>query len=316
MLWIAEHLYMGVSDMKKFIINIFVFFAIVAIADFAVGKVFHFIQANISGGRTGAEYYACRESNEDIIVMGSSRASHHYVPQVFSDSLHMSCFNAGQDGNGIILQYGRWKMISERYTPKLIIYDIAADFDLYESDNARYVDRLKPYSNDDIVRDYISSIFPIEKLKLLSQMYCFNYKFLEVLSDIRLGRSVRENGFIPMSGTLRDEMVAKETDYLNGRDDDVKQHYLRQLVREVRDNGGDVVFVISPYWKTVCYDFSSLRTIAKELDVKVYDYSDCQISDEQSLFKDSHHLNEEGAITFSGLLANRMKRDIDALVEP
>ena len=296
--------------MKKFIINILIFFGIVAVVDFAVGKVLHIIQAE-AGGRTGAEYYVCKKATNDIIIMGSSRASHHYVPEIISEKLEMSCFNAGQDGNGIILQYGRWKMMSERYSPKLIIYDVAADFDLYENDNARYVDRLKPYSNDYRVNDYISSIFPMEKIKLVSQMYCFNYKFLEVMSDVRLGRNVSESGFIPMNGELREEMVSKEIDYLNGDNDTIKQFFLKQLVREVRENGGDIVFVISPYWKTVRYNFSSLYSIATELNVEVFDYSGCSMSNDKALFSDSHHLNADGAVAFSILLAKDLMLRLD-----
>ena len=118
---------MGASDMKTYVLRILLFFGIVAVVDVAAGKVFHYLQANKAGGRTGAEYHACRESNEDIIILGSSRASHHYIPRIIEDGLGMTCFNAGQDGNGIILQYGRWKMISERYTPKMIIYDALCD---------------------------------------------------------------------------------------------------------------------------------------------------------------------------------------------
>ena len=117
------HLYMEVSDMRRFLINIAMFFAIVVAVDFSLGSVFHYLQANVAQGRTEVEYHACKKSDEDILIFGSSRAAHHYVSQILTDSLNLRCFNAGQDGNGIILQYGRWKMISERYSPKLIIYD-------------------------------------------------------------------------------------------------------------------------------------------------------------------------------------------------
>ena len=133
--------------MKKFILYTLLFFTVVAVVDFAAGKVFYYLQSR-AGGRTGAEWYACKESHEDIIIMGSSRASHHYVPQIFEDSLGLSCFNAGQDGNGIILQYGRWKMIRERYTPKMVIYDVTYNFDLGVNDNMTYIDRLKPFCKD------------------------------------------------------------------------------------------------------------------------------------------------------------------------
>ena len=54
--------------MKRFIINILVFFGIVAAVDVVAGKVFGYLQANVAGGRTGAEYYACKKSSEDVII--------------------------------------------------------------------------------------------------------------------------------------------------------------------------------------------------------------------------------------------------------
>ena len=98
--------------MKKFLINISIFIAIVAVVDISLGKTFYWLQSTKAKGRTQTEYYICNELNADILVMGSSRATHHYVAQMISDSLGKTCFNGGQDGNGIVLQYGRWKMIS------------------------------------------------------------------------------------------------------------------------------------------------------------------------------------------------------------
>ena len=195
--------------MKKFILHILVFFAIVTAVDYVAGKVFRYIQIK-AGGRTGAEWYACKEMKEDIIIMGSSRAIHHYVPRIIADSLGMSCFNAGQDGNGIILQYGRWKMISERYTPKLIIYDVNPDFDFCRNDNMAYVDRLKPFCEKESVKDYIVDILPMEKLKLSSQMYRYNYKFIEMVSDCVKGASDNLKGYIPLLGKIRKEIVDAE----------------------------------------------------------------------------------------------------------
>ena len=196
--------------MKKFLTNIAIFFAIVAVVDFSLGKVLHYLQST-AGGRTGAEYYACKKSNEDVIIMGSSRASHHYVPELFSEQLGLSCFNAGQDGNGIILQYGRWKMISERYTPKLLIYDISIGFDMALNDNMTYVDRLKPFCNDGVVRSYVASLFPMERIKTVSNLYDYNFKFIEMFFDcIRKGDYTKKAGYIPLYGHIRSEIVNNE----------------------------------------------------------------------------------------------------------
>ena len=62
--------------MKKFLIQIAIFFAIVAVVDVSLGQLFHYLQTTKAGGRTGNEYYACKKTNEDVIIMGSSRAMH------------------------------------------------------------------------------------------------------------------------------------------------------------------------------------------------------------------------------------------------
>jgi hypothetical protein len=302
---------MGAFDMKKYLLQISLFFAIVAVVDFAAGKVFRYVQANRAGGRTGAEWYACRESNEDIIIMGSSRASHHYVPQIISDSLGMSCFNAGQDGNGIILQYGRWKMISERYAPKLLIYDVTPGFDLQENDNMAYVDRLKPFCDDSEVKDYVAEIFPIERWKLYSQMYRYNYKFLEMLSDCAKTNDDKLKGYIPLYGQIRKEVVegasnakAKPIEF-----DETKLKYLECLVLECQAKNTQLIFVVSPYFKGGSYNeesFSPISDIATKYGLQFYYLNESEFTDNPNLFKDSHHLNDEGAKAFTAELIHRI----------
>lgn len=290
--------------MKKFILHILLFFAIVAVVDFAIGMVFHYLQANKAGGRTRAEWYACKASNEDIIIMGSSRASHHYDPQIISDSLNMSCYNAGQDGNGIILQYGRWKMMAERYTPKLIIYDVNPMFDLCKNDNMRYVDRLKPFCDDVEVKKYLTDIFPMERLKLFSQMYCYNYKFLEMISDCARDRDDKLKGYIPLKGEIRSEIVEanRPLKVLGIKNDKVKISYLEQLTKDCKEKGIKIIFVASPAFRGGSYTvetFGAVSKIAKEYGVQFLYYYESDYSENIQLFKDSQHLNDEGSREFT-----------------
>ena len=300
--------------MKKFIINILIFFGIVAAVDVVAGKVFGYLQSNIAGGRTGAEYYACRESNEDVIIMGSSRASHHYVPQIITDSLGLTCFNAGQDGNGIILQYGRWKMISERYVPKLIIYDIAMSFDMEPTDNMTYVDRLKPFCRDKAVADYVADLFPIERIKLLSQMYCYNYKFLEMASDcLKRGDYKSKAGYIPLNWHIRQEVVdrpmAEKTATIEA--DEVKLHYMEQLLKETKEAGTDMVIVVSPSWKggtRLPEAYAPVRALAEKYGAPFYEYINSPMCDDPDYFEDSSHLNDKGARRFTEEIVSLIKR--------
>lgn len=308
-----DHLSMGVSNMKKFLINIAIFFAIVAVVDFSLGKLFLYLQARASG-RTGAEYYVCEKATEDVIIMGSSRASHHYVPEIITKKTGMSCFNAGQDGNGIILQYGRWKMLSERYTPKVIIYDVNASFDLETNDNTRYIDRLKPFCDNKAVKDYVSSLYPLERLKLLSNMYRYNYKFIEMAFDnIRVEDFKLLEGYIPLYGKIREEIINKPI-IERSRSisyDEVKLYYLERLLIEANDVGSKVILVVSPSWKGGGYEpviYSEIKDMANRYGVQFVDYLNSDICDIPDCFQDSQHLNDNGASEFIEDLALRIKQ--------
>lgn len=304
---------MGVSNMKKFLIHIVIFFAIVAVVDFSLGKLFYYLQSTKAGGRTGVEYYACEKSNDDIIIMGSSRAAHHYVPEIITEKTGLSCFNAGQDGNGIILQYGRWKMISERYSPKVILYDITPVFDLEQNDNMAYVDRLKPFCNNTSVKGYVASIFPMEKIKLYSSMYRYNYKFIEMSFDCLLkGNYMKLAGYLPANGHIREEVVRKPVKKTTTaiETDSVKFFYLEQLVKEAKAINTKVVFVVSPYWKGGSYSanaYDQIQALANKYSIQFIDYTDSDICNNPDNFEDSMHLNDKGARTFTDDLFSRIQ---------
>lgn len=300
---------MGASDMKKFILNILIFFGIVAVIDLAAGKMFWYLQSTMAGGRTGAEYYACKESNEDVIIMGSSRAQHHYVPQIITDSLGLSCYNAGWDGNGIIMQYGRWKMMLERFTPKVLIYDITTYYDLDLNDNMAYIDRLKPFCGDRLIKDYVSSIFPLERIKLNSQLYRYNYKFLEMIFDCLKGKGDDNRGYFPLYGQIRPEAI-KTKKMKDITIDNQKIHYLDQLAKECKESNTKLVFVISPTFNRISnFDeyLVPIEKIAEKYDVQLFSYYDSIFSSNQECFKDSEHLNDEGARAYTSELISRIQ---------
>ena len=152
--------------MKKFLINIVIFFAVVIACDYLMGSVLLFMNLNSKVADNGRNNMINKEMTADIVILGSSRALHHYVPQIIEDTLGLTCYNAGTDGQGIILNYGRYQMLSQRYTPKIIIYDICPEYDLNTNDNSRYLKWLKPYYFDSSVREIFKDISCEESLKI------------------------------------------------------------------------------------------------------------------------------------------------------
>lgn len=294
--------------MKRFIINILIFFGIVASADAVVGKVFGYLQGKAKG-RTGVEYHVCKTLDEDVLIMGSSRASHHYVPQILEDSLGLSCFNGGQDGNGIVMQYGRWKMLSKRKVPKLIVYDIEPSFDMVENNNERYIDRQKPFAGVKPVREYMASLFPMEGLKLMSKMYRYNYKFLEIISDCVMSPTIQK-GYIPLRGHIRQEIIetTQEALKVHPEQDAVKLEYLGKFITEVQGAGCRIVLVSSPYWMGYTQtDITAIETLAEKYGVAFLNYDQSELAGNPEYFSDSMHLNDDGANEFTKDLATKLK---------
>lgn len=125
--------------MKKFFKKVIIFIIGLVCLDFLIGQIGRYLVAHAKGGDTKLSNYICHQMKDQCVVFGSSRGMHHYDPNIISNSLGLSCWNCSLDGNGIILMYGRYKMLSARYTPKLIVYDVQAGFDLLEGDDHTYL---------------------------------------------------------------------------------------------------------------------------------------------------------------------------------
>ena len=69
--------------MKKYITNILLFFAIVAMIDLCIGYFGDYLQAHAKGGVTMRINDIAMKDCHDVVVLGSSRAHHHYDTPFF-----------------------------------------------------------------------------------------------------------------------------------------------------------------------------------------------------------------------------------------
>ena len=86
------------KTMKKFLVKVVLFFVIAAVLDVIFGWGFDLLRGKARGGQTHKNEYIANDCVDDILILGSSKADHHYVPSVFEDSLGLSCYNAGEMG--------------------------------------------------------------------------------------------------------------------------------------------------------------------------------------------------------------------------
>ena len=58
--------------MKKYFINILLFFIIVVAIDVLYGVALQYMNNHAKGGAIGNRYYVCKKSNDDVLIFGST----------------------------------------------------------------------------------------------------------------------------------------------------------------------------------------------------------------------------------------------------
>ena len=304
--------------MKKFIVKILMFFAIVALCDVGYGLLCKFLTSHAKGGTTYHYYYSAKATEEDIILMGSSRMCRHYNPSIIGDSLNMTIYNTGVKGNGIILNYGILNLILERYSPKLIVYDVFS-FDMYgderfADDNSRYLDNLKDYYDNEEIKEIFNKVNPMEVVKMHSMLYRYNSKLPRLVSDCLHPIEQYDRGYNPYYGTM--EYAPNLEDGRNDRmeEDTLKLFYVSKFIEKAQEKGVPVLFSASPRFGTLVSNHYNdpIKEICRKYGVPFMDYyADDRIVNNSEYFHDANHLNKVGADYFSKIFVTDLKTYIN-----
>lgn len=293
--------------MKKYLIKILLFFAAIAVLDVIFGMACQYMNDHSKGGGIKSRYYVCKESNEDVLVFGSSRAKHHYVPDIIEDSLGMTCYNTGEDGNGIILCYGFLKMITDRYSPKLIIYDVTA-FDIYEDDNMKYLDLMKPYYHEPGIDSIFWSVSPKTRFMMMSNLYRYNTTCLRVLGNYIHPMNSYPKGYSALHKVMGYEPVVKNPE--PGTVDTLKIDYFEKFIQLSKTSGIQLVCMVSPFYKAPAdaAHYEPVQELCEKNDVPFLYYgADSDITEEKSYFEDRIHMNDAGARFYTSKIMKELK---------
>lgn len=302
--------------MRKFLLKVLLFFACVVVMDLAFGQFFSYLRAHAKGGSTANGEYIANRATDDIIILGSSRATHHYVPQIIEDSLGVTCYNCGEEGNGVVLAYGRLKMLTNRYKPKLVLYELTPGYDYGSSEpNNKYLGYLRAYYD----KEGISEIFDdfddeLSWLKMKSRMYQNTSRLLPDLVD---NITFRDNhkGYEPLSGQMNkmiEQSVTPDSQPMSI--DSLKLSYVKKVIELCLGKQVPIYFIISPRYGIKESDISIYEpalSICEDYKVPVYNYISCpSVSEYPEYFQDEGHMNRKGAEAYTTLLVNNVLKNI------
>lgn len=297
------------QQLSKLMIRAVMLTVVMLVADRIIGYGLEQLFYKQTHGDDYTTLYALDKATDDVLIFGTSRASHHYNAAIVSQQTGMTCFNAGRDEMEIPYTEALLQVINKRHQPKLVILDIgpielAGDKQIvYE----RIAASLMPFYNKyPMLQGTISKAGAMEMFKIrASKIYAYNSKIGSAIQNsyTNMGHSSVQ-GYEPLYKTI-DTAVYKESIWANmNKNLPVSEDYLATLdniIAITKANNTRLVVVISPFY--FHNDFSkndSYNTIKSKVaahpDVLLLDFSnDPQFTGQPLLFNDDVHLNDSGA---------------------
>jgi hypothetical protein len=240
----------------------------------------------------------------------------------------MSCYNAGQEGGGsIILPYAQIKILTERYSPKIIILEFSiAEIVHFKGDYDRLTFLLPYYKEYPEIRSLILLRSPYERIKLISSIYPFNSNIIHIIGfNINTHAAHKKDfeGYVPLKEVLNIDMLKPESEIarqLEIRTQTVVDtnivNALENIIRLCKRKNISLFIITSPIFHTVDEKQSPLSPAAKlsleiihHNQVNYLDFSfDPIFAGHFEWFADKNHLNDEGAKVFSNMLTDSISK--------
>jgi hypothetical protein len=300
----------------EFLRKFFVVVISLCLLDKGLGLILQHYYFKIRHGELARTTYVIDSCISETVILGSSRAAHHYVSPVIAGILNRSCYNAGQDKQHLIYCMVILKTMYRRYSPKEIILDLSPTaFGKNENGLDELVILLPYYSSHPEIRPVLDKRNRFEWLKAKSSLYCYNSLPLKIIfNNISNKRDAKgTNGYVPLvnkTSILPDSVGNLPS--LQPIDDQIVSTF-KTLIQLTREHHTKLYVVVSPIYFRIPKDLPSM-TIAKSICLKegitFLDYSqDIRFLEHgPEMFLDDLHLNDSSARLFSAIMATDLNK--------
>ncbi len=302
-------------DKSRFFWKLLIVAGCLLLADKGLGLIWQHYYFKIRYREQGRTNYAVDSCRAETVILGSSRAEHHYVTAVISEELTTSCYNAGKDKQRLRYALAMLEMMYRRYTPKQVILDLnPTAFETTENGLDELSVLLPYYRSHPEIRPIVNERNRFEWIKTGSDLYCYNSLPLKILfNNISGEKNAGEmNGYVPL--LIRKEFIPDSPDSLLSvlPADSGLVECFKQIVRLTRDRGTRLIVVVSPIYYRLAKNLSTMviaRKICAEEKIIFLDYSQSPpfLNHGPQMYLDLGHLNDSSAILFSRMLAMDLK---------
>lgn len=298
------------SEVLKFLKSFIICLLGFLLADGLLGIIGDYFIENLpkTGTRISQQYLANKEVTADIIILGSSRANHHYNAPMMSEELQLSVYNTGIDGCGLHYNNCVLHNVLKRKIPKLVVFELDP-FLL----TGMWKERLKKdlgiyYFKDDYIKNTLNEIedssFP---LKIRINAYRFNNIFISLFNTYCVNKNVRPLGYAPLEPNSHDFKIQYHDVESFKIDSTVYKSFL-DMIQWSKLYNFKLIVVESP--KLIVSNSNTiLKQICTDNNITYFDNSNLDfIINNSHLFNDPTHLNKKGADVYTQYFMKQIKK--------
>lgn len=295
--------------MKRLLYKTLVFITLFVALDYGIGLLFTALENKVIDypiNYGNAYLKAVHNLNEDVVIIGESRAHGNFIPSVLEDSLNLSVINAASNGSYMSQQAAVIRMLLNRYVPQLVIWEVnpTSLMEKFQSDELDAALDLTPfYKTDSLSRCLIQQRSKYECIKMQSNAYRNNNKLVGLMLIIASGHHDDNlKGYNPLSTSGYIFPTKREQVFDDAFSKD-RYDLLQRTLEFTKQKGCRMILVSSPqYEKTNLNSTKQAKmfgSLMDSLNVPYLDYRcDERFQSDSTYFKDCSHLNEKGAKAF------------------
>lgn len=251
-------------------------------------------------------------SKPEVVILGASRALHHYATPQLSHDLGMTTCNLGVGGSSVLVQYTQLKEILKRYKPKLVIYEIIGG-DFNESYMAKNLEYLKLFPDNSFLRMARQNEDEFYVIGKILPLYRYNGSGLELIlrwmrpsKDIYLGYKPKYTANLPL--LLRQSPAQTDHQASEPLRNGILIDAFESMLGLAREQQLNVLFIRSPLYDKSKHGYPADDSLVfQEIQHHGYTFHDYAMSTDPEFrdpesYSDFVHLTDNGAKFFTKLI--------------
>ncbi len=311
------------KEIKKILIAIFLVAVLLAAVDFAVGAVGDAAMQCLPNysGQLAKDNYRLHRVEKDIVIIGSSRGSHHYVTTLLNDSINRytgkrySLYNAAIDGKFINSNSCAAESILNRYTPQLLIFEVG-ESELYHTGGSK-ADMLfsaPHYRYNSIVHSYLDSLGRKEQAMMKSSLFRYNGKLFRIASSFMVEGD--STGYAPLFNVMKPSPEKSKNADTKEKERIYDPYSLQNFTRVLKicqERNVHLVVATSPHYRPNGNN-EYLRRLCVQHHIPYIERYDTDLfNNNPHYFQDASHLNDSGAHVYTKLFFQDLKPFLEHL---